>query len=587
LRQPAKQRLKVIEHGTTMKEVALQSTFDSATARHQHQAVPSPVPVSPSIQPTSALDGPVIQRQANCACGGDCPRCADERHAGTIQTKLTISTPGDRYEQEADRVAEQVMRIPASSHELGAEMTESVGSNLSRSSPQESSRSQDVSPLVNEVLSSTGQPLDQATRSFMQSQFGRDFTRVRVHADDHAAESASSLSARAYTVGDHIVFGAGEYEPGSSRGRQLIAHELTHVVQQTTPSNSSTDTKHGRGVTASAGSPAPGVVQRSLTEEQLATTADTTIRQDPDYLDNRMTRIEFYTAELAIIHYADGSQFRLGLVPGQIQPPVVGVDYRTRRSEHGVVASSEPGQTRFVPRIRQIRAPGMGLPQVIQEFSRTIRYHLDPGSHRIVPTEVNDITAPRLCEVLRRSEAEYVRSTNELAQGAIRILEILEIVLIIASFIPTGGESASAAAARGAGAAGAAEVGVLARAIALLRQFFLRLLRSGATEAITVERVAFGGVRVLMGEGRVMTVLRNSIHNVERIPGQGRLINSAFEQAAVAAAREAGATSVRVGVETVVNAQWAAYLESLGYAVEIIPNATGGFTRVLMRTFTL
>jgi hypothetical protein len=158
--------------------------------------------------------------------------------------------------------------------------------------------------------------------------------------------------------------------------------------------------------------------------------------------------------------------------------------------------------------------------------------------------------------------------------------------LIIASFIPTAGESASAAAARGAGAAGAAEAGVLGRAVSVLRPFFLRLLRSGATEAITVEGVGFGGVRVLMSEGRVMTVLRNTIVNVERIPGQGRLIHSAFEQAAVAAAREAGATSVRVGLQTVVNAQWAAYLESIGYAVEVIPNA-GGFSRVLMRTLPL
>jgi hypothetical protein len=169
----------------------------------------------------------------------------------------------------------------------------------------------------------------------------------------------------------------------------------------------------------------------------------------------------------------------------------------------------------------------------------------------------------------------------------VRALETLEIALIIASFIPTGGESASVVAARGAGSAGAAEAGLVGRGATVLRQFFLRLLRSGATEAITIEGVGFGGVRVLMGEGRVMTVLRNAIVNVERIPGQGRLIHSAFEQAAVAAARDAGATSVRIGLETVVNAQWAAYLESLGYAVELIPNTADGFSRVLMRTLPL
>ena len=541
--------------------------------------------IAPRTSPSSSR-GLLLQRKAACVCGGGCPKCAED-HSETIQTKLTISTPGDQYEQEADRVAEQVMRMPATSHQRSAEVIESAGPDLSRRSLGGSSPPPDGSPLMTEVLRSTGQPLDQSTRSLMQSQFGHDFTRVRVHADDRAAESANSISARAYTVGDHIVFGAGEYEPGSSRGRQLIAHELTHVVQQTIPSNSSSARKDGRGVTAVGGGPAPGVVQRVLTEEQLATTSDTTIRQDPDYLDNRITRIEFYTAELAVIHYEDGSQFRLGLVPGQIQPPVIGVDYRTPRSEHALLDSPGPGQTRFLPRARQIRAPGRTGSQVAEEFGRTITYHVDAGSHRIVPTEVNDITAPRLCEVLRRAEAEYVRSTDELARGMVSVLETLEIVVIIASLIPTGGESASAAAARGAGTAGVAEAGALGRAVSVLRQFFVRLLRSGASEAITVEGVSFGSVRVLMGEGRVMTVLRTTIENVGQIPGQGRLIHAAFEEAAVAAARESGAASVRVGLELVQNPQWAAYLESIGYAVEIIPNAVGGFTRVLIRTLPL
>ena len=428
-----------------------------------------------------------------------------------------------------------------------------------------------------------GQPLDSATRAFFEPRFGHDFSHVRVHADAKAAESARSVNALAYTVGNDIVFGERAFSSVSKGHTSLLAHELTHVLQQT-------GVVQPRGVGAhnprvKAGSHA--VLQRSLTEAQLASTPDTTIRRDPDYLDNRITRIEFYTAELAVIHYEDGSQLRLGLVPGQIQPPVVGVDYRTRRSEHLLLDSPGPGQTRFLPRARQIQAPGMTIGQVTEEFGRTITYRLDASSHRIVPTEVNDITAPRLCEVLRRAEAEYVSATDELARGMIKALEILEIALIIASFIPTAGESAGAAAARGAGAAGTAEAGVLGRAVSVLRRFFIRLLRSGGTETITVEGVGFGGVRAVMSEGRVMTVFRNTIVNAERIPGQGRLIHSAFEQAAVAAAREAGATSVRVALETVINPQWATYLKSLGYAIEVIPTASGGFSRVLIRTLAL
>src|SRR2546423_3508203 len=89
-------------------------------------------------------------------------------------------------------------------------------------------------PLVDEVLSSGGgQPLDESTRSFMEPRFGHDFSRVRVHADGRAAESAQSVNALAYTAGQDVVFGGGQYEPGTNEGKKLLAHELTHVVQQT------------------------------------------------------------------------------------------------------------------------------------------------------------------------------------------------------------------------------------------------------------------------------------------------------------------------------------------------------------------
>jgi len=87
-------------------------------------------------------------------------------------------------------------------------------------------------PIVAEVLNSPGQPLDSATSTFMESRFGHDFSQVRVHTDSYAARSARAIDARAYTVGRNIVFGAGQFLPGTQMGRQLLAHELTHVVQQ-------------------------------------------------------------------------------------------------------------------------------------------------------------------------------------------------------------------------------------------------------------------------------------------------------------------------------------------------------------------
>ncbi|MBA3946493.1 MAG: DUF4157 domain-containing protein, partial [Herpetosiphonaceae bacterium] len=85
---------------------------------------------------------------------------------------------------------------------------------------------------VHDVLRSSGRPLDTATRALMEPRFGHDFSHVRVHTDAQATESARAVSALAYTVGQNVVFGAGQYEPGTIVGKRLMAHELTHVVQQ-------------------------------------------------------------------------------------------------------------------------------------------------------------------------------------------------------------------------------------------------------------------------------------------------------------------------------------------------------------------
>ena len=87
-------------------------------------------------------------------------------------------------------------------------------------------------PIVHEVLRTPGQPLDSATRAFMEPRFGHDFGQARVHTDARSAESAQAVGALAYTVGHHVVFAQGQYAPATVTGRQLVAHELTHVVQQ-------------------------------------------------------------------------------------------------------------------------------------------------------------------------------------------------------------------------------------------------------------------------------------------------------------------------------------------------------------------
>ncbi len=85
---------------------------------------------------------------------------------------------------------------------------------------------------VNRVLARSGRPLDAALQQDMESRFGHDFSRMRVHSDGTAEQSARDVSAYAYTVGRDVVFGAGQFAPATHAGRRLLAHELTHVVQQ-------------------------------------------------------------------------------------------------------------------------------------------------------------------------------------------------------------------------------------------------------------------------------------------------------------------------------------------------------------------
>jgi hypothetical protein len=216
------------------------------------QPAPGPMrrftPEAPILSPLGEL---VLQRKTQCACGGGCPRCAGESHHPSIQSKLTVSTPGDQYEHEADRVAEQVMQMPAPQrNHQGTGFTKSLDAVVQRKcaeceeneeliqkkesagQPSAADQVRDAPQMVHETLRSPGRPLDRATQRFMEERFGRDFSQVRVHADGEAAEGARAVQARAYTVGSDIVFGVGEYEPATVAGQWLMAHELAHVVQQ-------------------------------------------------------------------------------------------------------------------------------------------------------------------------------------------------------------------------------------------------------------------------------------------------------------------------------------------------------------------
>lgn len=140
-----------------------------------------------SVTPFTPAPSGLLQRKCACgnhAMGGECEECGKKRE-GMLQGKAADST----------------------------EMNE-------------------VPPIVREVLRSPGQPLDAATRAFMEPRFGHDFSQVRVHTDARAAKSTRAVNALAYTAGRDIVFDARRYAPQTSEGKRLLAHELTHVVQQ-------------------------------------------------------------------------------------------------------------------------------------------------------------------------------------------------------------------------------------------------------------------------------------------------------------------------------------------------------------------
>lgn len=164
--------------------------------------------------------------------------------AGVMPAKLAMNRPGDSYEHEADRIAENVMRAPGPQLQrachCGGRCPKCHEEQPNRQPPSlQTNRihASDIGqiaapPIVHEVLRSPGQPLDPAARVFMEPHFGYDFSGVRVHTGAAAEKSAQEVSAQAYTVGHNIVFGVGRFAPGTPEGRRLIAHELTHVVQQ-------------------------------------------------------------------------------------------------------------------------------------------------------------------------------------------------------------------------------------------------------------------------------------------------------------------------------------------------------------------
>ncbi len=155
---------------------------------------------------------------------------------GSVQRQLSIGATSDPLEHEADNVANVVMRTPETvvSRKCASCEEEEKEKRLQTKPATTSAHTSGAAPpVVHDALHSPGEPLDAASRQFFEPRFGRDLSDVRVHTGPLADDSAHAVDALAYTVGRDIVFAAGEYSPSSAQGRHLLAHELTHVLQQT------------------------------------------------------------------------------------------------------------------------------------------------------------------------------------------------------------------------------------------------------------------------------------------------------------------------------------------------------------------
>ena len=210
--------------------------------------------------------------------GGACvlgPVLGARSSAPTIQTKLEIGRPDDRFEREADRVAEEILRTPATAtlaappsgtrgtapavqepcaacegqargpavqrlcsgceEDLHRQVADDEGEELLQAESTSGDGpllTPEIASHIGTAIAGSGQPLPVPVRTYFEPRFGHDFTQVRIHKGAGASGSARLINAKAYTVGQHIVFGEGQYAPETSAGRKLLAHELTHTIQQ-------------------------------------------------------------------------------------------------------------------------------------------------------------------------------------------------------------------------------------------------------------------------------------------------------------------------------------------------------------------
>lgn len=210
-------------------QVAKADSAEGKTASGRSRSSLAPLARTKHISPPV----PAPEGHKGCSCGGGCPACSGALAKAGVQPKLAIDPPHSAAEAEADRTADQVMR----GGDARAPIATPPGGALQRA-PAANGAPPSVKPAAPGPLGrqidsmGRGAPLPAAERSFFEGRMGMDFSDVRIHTGAAPAQISDRIGARAFTRGNDIAFSRGEYQPGTSAGRRLMAHELTHVAQQ-------------------------------------------------------------------------------------------------------------------------------------------------------------------------------------------------------------------------------------------------------------------------------------------------------------------------------------------------------------------
>ena len=199
---------------------------------------------------TMSNQGASIQRKSSCLCAGGCHQCQSQSR---IQPKLKVGAPNDKYEQEADRVAEQIVSsgtYSSSGHDPAHNRIQRMCDNCEEEEQAEENSVQRKSDSARDTkmpsrtesyidsLSGGGAPLSRSEAQYYEPRFGHSFSKIRVHTGEAADRAANSINARAFTLGNNIAFARGEYDFSSTSGRKLMAHELAHTLQQSNDGDS-------------------------------------------------------------------------------------------------------------------------------------------------------------------------------------------------------------------------------------------------------------------------------------------------------------------------------------------------------------